>query len=181
MREVAGMSVLEDGPLQAKQFLARHGVGLEYVRHLPRTYLDGAALRLPDGRPVIGITLRYDRIDYFWFTLLHELGHVGFHLGADSDDPGFVDDHKLRGVGSGGSDTVEHDADQLAQDALIPPEIWDDGSILENPGPMAVLQMASDAGVHPAIVAGRVRYETGNYRLLSQFVGTGKVRGQFGG
>ena len=93
--------------------------------------------------------------------------------------PCFVDNHSLRGVESGGNDTTEQESDQLAQDALIPPEIWDDGVILENPGPMAVLQMAWEAQVHPAIIAGRVRYETGNYRLLSQFVGTGEVRRQF--
>ena len=180
LREVAGMSVLEDGPVQAREFLAAHGVGLEYVNHLPRTHLDGAALRLPDGRPVIGLTLRYDRIDYFWFTLLHELGHVSLHLGDCSGETGFVDDHSLRGVESGGADTTEQEADKLAQDALIPLEVWGAGVILENPGPMAVLQMAWDAQVHPAIIAGRVRYETGNYRLLSQFVGTGEVRRQFG-
>jgi HTH-type transcriptional regulator/antitoxin HigA len=180
MREVARMSVLEDGPGEAREFLAQHGIGLEFVNHLHRTHLDGAALRLITGRPVIGLTLRYDRIDCFWFTLLHELGHVGLHLGDCSGETGFVDDHSLRGVKSGGNDTTEQEADQLAQDALIPPEIWDYGTILENPGPMAVLQMAWEAQVHPAIVAGRVRYETGNYRLLSQFVGTGEVRRQFG-
>ena len=179
LREVGRMSVLEDGPVQAREFLAQHGVGLEYVDHLPRTHLDGAALRLPDGRPVIGLTLRHDRIDSFWFTLLHELGHVGRHLGANSDEAGFVDDLSLRGVESGGGDTTEQEADDLAQDALIPSEIWNNGIILENPGPMAVLQMASQAQVHPAIIAGRVRYELSNYRLLSQFVGTGEVRRQF--
>ena len=180
LRQVARMSVLEDGPVQAKEFLAQHGIGLEFVNHLPRTHLDGAALRLIDGRPVVGLTLRYDRIDYFWFTMLHELGHVGLHLGDCSGETGFVDDHSLRGVESGGNDTTEQEADELAQDALIPPEIWDHGAILENPGPMAVLQMAWESQVHPAIVAGRVRYEAGNYRLLSQFVGTGEVRRQFG-
>ena len=54
-----------------------------------------------------------------------------------------------------------------------------DGAIMEDPGPIAVMQMASKAQVHPAVVAGRIRYESGNYRLLSQFVGTGKVRRQF--
>ena len=181
LRQVAQMSVLEDGPVRARDFLAQHGVGLEYVNHLPRTHLDGAALRLPDGRPVIGLTLRYDRIDNFWFTLLHELSHVGRHLGDCSDEVGFVDDLSLRGVESRGSDTTEQEADQLAQDALIPPGIWDDGIILENPGPMAVLQMAWKAQVHPATIAGRVRHELGNYRLLSQFVGTGEVRRQFEG
>ncbi len=179
LRQIAQMSLLEDGPIQARRSLAQHGIGLECVNHLPRTHLDGAALRLRDGRPVIGMTLRYDRIDNFWFTLLHELSHVALHMGGCSDETGFVDDHSLRGIEPGGHNTTEQAADQSAQDALIPPEIWDDGTILENPGPMAVLQMAWEAQVHPAIIAGRVRYEIGNYRLLSQFVGTGEVRRQF--
>ena len=49
----------------------------------------------------------------------------------------------------------------------------------DRPTPMAVLDLAQALRVHPAVVAGRVRYETGNYRLLSQFVGTGEVRRQF--
>ena len=181
LRKIAQMSSLEDGPIQARRSLARRGIGLEYVNHLPRTHLDGAALRLRDGRPVIGMTLRYDRIDNFWFTLLHELSHVALHMGACGDGPGFVDDHSLRRIEPGGSDGAEQDADQMAQNALIPLEIWDGGAILENPGPMAVLNMAARAGVHPTIIAGRIRFETGNYRLLSQFVGTGAVRRQFEG
>ncbi len=176
LRQMAQLSLLSDGPVQAREFLARRGIGLEYVSHLPRTYLDGAALRLPEGRPVIGLTLRYDRIDSFWFTLLHELAHVGLHLDQDEDEEGFVDDHSLRGTEKG---SVEEQADKLAQDALIPPEIWAEGVILEDAGPMEVMQMASQARIHPAIVAGRIRYESGNYRLLSQFVGTGEVRRQF--
>ncbi len=177
LRQVAQMSIFEDGPARAKGFLAQHGICLEYLKHLPKTHLDGAALRLPNSGPVIGLTLRYDRIDNFWFTLLHELCHVVFHLGDNGD--GFVDDLSLRGVESSGGDPAEQEADQLAQDALIPPKIWEDGILLENPRPMAVLQMASEAQVHPAIIAGRVRHELGNYRLLSQFVGTGAVRRQF--
>ena len=179
MHELARMSVLENGPIQARDFLGQHGVALEHVPHLPRTHLDGAALLLPDGRPVIGLTLRYDRIDNFWFTLLHELGHVGSHMSLCGEDAGFVDDHSLRRVQAEGTDTLEQEADQLAQDALIPPEVWDDGVILEEPNPMVVLQMAWEAQVHPAIIAGRVRHERSNYRLLSQFVGTGEVRRQF--
>ena len=179
LRQIAELSVLENGPVQARELLARHGVGLEFVPHLPKTHLDGAALRLADGRPVIGLTIRYDRIDNFWYTLVHELAHIGLHFDDCDGETGFVDDHSLRGVESSGSDKTEQEADQWAQNALIPPEIWDEGVIMEAPGPMAVVQMASQARVHPAIVAGRIRYESGNYRLLSQFVGTGEVRRQF--
>ena len=179
LRNLAQFSILTNGPVQAREYLARHGICLEYVSHLPKTHLDGAALRLPDGRPVIGLTLRYDRIDNFWFTLEHELGHVVLHLDDCTSEAGFVDDHSLRGVESSGSDKTEQEADQWAQNALIPPEIWGEDDIMEDPGPLAVMQMASQARVHPAIVAGRIRYESGNYRLLSQFVGTGEVRRQF--
>ena len=44
---------------------------------------------------------------------------------------------------------------------------------------LAVYDPPLEAGVHPAEFAGRVRHERGNARLLSQLVGSGKVRRQF--
>ena len=181
LREVAALSTSEDGPRRAREFLASRGIAFEFVRHLPKTHLDGAALRLPDGRPVVGLTLRYDRIDNFWFTLLHELAHVGLHLDDSDDEAGFVDDHSLRGMETGAGGSQELDADRWAQDALIPPHIWEKGFALDGASTMEVIALAAEAGVHPAVVAGRVRHEHGNYRLLSQFVGTGGVRRQFAG
>ncbi len=180
LREVAQLSSSEDGPRRARNFLYEHGIGLEYVPHLRRTYLDGAALRIVDGRPVVGLTLRYDRIDNFWFTLLHELAHVGLHLDG-ADDEAFVDDHSLRDVEDSARYPKEAEADQLAENALIPSAVWNGSAVSDEPTPMAVIDLAWGVGVHPAIVAGRVRHKSGNYRLLSQFVGTGQVRRQFEG
>ena len=42
------------------------------------------------------------------------------------------------------------------------------------------MTLAHRLQVHPATVAGRIRFERQDYRLLSQFVGTGKVRQQLG-
>ena len=50
LRQVAQMSVLPDGPVQARDFLAQRGIALEYVPHLPRTHLDGAALKSCEGK-----------------------------------------------------------------------------------------------------------------------------------
>ena len=168
----------EDGPVRARNFLTEHGIGLEFVPHLRRTYLDGAALMLSDGRPVIGMTLRYDRIDNFWFCLLHELAHVGRHMDGRCGD-GFVDDHTLRGVKGASSGSKENEADEWAEEALIPSTLLEDSLVKERPTPMAVIDMAYELGVHPAIIAGRVRFQRGNYRLLSQFVGSKQVRKQF--
>ena len=174
LRQVAQLSAAEDGPLQARDFLAEHGIALGVERHLPRTHLDGAAFRLPEKPPVIGLTLRHDRIDNFWFSLLHELGHLGRHL--DGRSQGFVDDLDLPG-----DDAREGEADEWAQEALIPKEEWDRSAIWLEPATLKVVYFANSLGIHPAIVAGRLRYESGNYRLLSQLVGTGMVRQQFEG
>ena len=173
MVEVARMSPATDGPKRAITFLAECGIPVEIVHHLNRTHLDGAALQLKGGRPVIGLTLRYDRLDNFWFTLLHELAHVVLHL--DEADRTYVDDLMLTDVG----DETEKAADDLAQDSLIPAEEWESSEVNANPSPMAVIALAQKIGVHPAIVAGRARREYRNFRLLSQFVGTGTVQKQF--
>ena len=94
MQEIARLSYFENGPLLAKEYLEKHGIHLIVVPHLPKTYLDGAAILLTDGTPVIGLTLRYDRIDYFWFCLLHELAHVSKHLSVS--DRLIIDDLDLR-------------------------------------------------------------------------------------
>ena len=177
--QVARLSWSDEGPRLAKEFLAKHGISLVVVRHLPRTYLDGAALKLGDGTPVVGLTLRYNRVDGFWFCLLHELAHLGRHMERDGD-PAFVDDLTLREVEGGRREPKEAEADQWAEEALVPPAIWETSEARRNPTPMAVVNLSRALQVHPAIVAGRIRHEKKNYRLLSHFVGTGEVRRQFG-
>ena len=177
LRAVARLSRFEDGPRQAVDVLAALGVAVEIVPHLPRTHLDGAALRVGKGPPVIGLTLRYDRIDNFWYCLLHELAHVGRHLDT-GEDASFAHDHSLRGKEEPNG-SQETEADELAEEALIPRADWDASEASWEPSANAVMALALDQGIHPAIVAGRVRYKLGNYRLLSQFVGTGQVRRQF--
>ena len=50
---------------------------------------------------------------------------------------------------------------------------------IQKPGPTAVLRMAWKAQVHPDIIAGRVRYELYNCRLLSRSSVQEKVLPQF--
>ena len=177
LREVARLSVFEEGPKLAQEYLRQHGIALIYARHLPKTYLDGAAMRTKEGVPVVGITIRYDRIDNFWFCVLHELVHVGRHLSEDSTF--FVDDLSLEKSDHDEDWDKEAEADQLAQDALIPSQDWETHPVRRAAKPMSVMSLARQVGVHPAVVAGRVRKTENNYRLLSQFVGNGEVRKHF--
>jgi len=71
MREVAKLSWSDSGPLLAQEYLRKHGIPLIIEPHLPRTYLDGAAILVDAGRPIIGLTIRHDRMDNFWYCLMH--------------------------------------------------------------------------------------------------------------
>ena len=173
MREVAQCSPAADGPQRAVKMLDDRGIAVVTLRHLPRTHLDGATMRCREGFPVIGLTLRYDRLDNFWFVLLHELAHVTRHLNT-ADRRQFVDD-----LGLEPDNDPEREADRSAREALVPTEMWEASEASYNPSPMTAIALAHQVGVHPAIVAGRVRHENGNYRLLSQLVGTGEVRSHF--
>ena len=177
LREVAKLSAFEDGPKRAQNYLLAHGIVLIVAPHLPNTYLDGAAMLLEDGTPVIGMTLRHDRVDNFWFCLLHELTHLARHLGNGGERM-FVDDFDLRATDE---DAREREADEWAEDALIPKAEWDEHPAQDAPFASNVISLAQRVGVHPAIVAGRIRWRDRNCRILSQFVGSGEVRKHFPG
>jgi HTH-type transcriptional regulator/antitoxin HigA len=178
MREVAKLSYFEEGPLLAREYLQKNGIHLIVVPHLAKTYLDGAAMRTPEGVPVIGMTLRYDRLDNFWFCLLHELAHVARHLSSASTV--IVDDLDLRRQGDG-EDQAEEEADRMAGRALIPEKVWKLRDRYGKGRARQVTAMAEELKIHPAIVAGRMRFEENNYRILSRYVGRGQVRKHFPG
>lgn len=170
LSELARLSYLSQGPCLAKEFLAKSGIHLVCERHLPKTHLDGAAIRLPNGAPVVALTLRYDRLDNFWFTLFHELAHVALHL-DNSDIDVFFDD-----LTKSTRDTFEKEADALAAHALIPPAEWKKTRLTPKSSPASVAVFAEKLRISPAIPAGRLRYESGDYKKYNQFVGLKKVR-----
>jgi HTH-type transcriptional regulator/antitoxin HigA len=168
MSEVARLSMLDNGPAAARDYLAKNGVELVVEPHLPRTYLDGAAI-LGD-RPVIGLTLRYDRLDNFWFTLMHELAHIALH---DDDAAGaFYDDLEAASE----PDPKELEADQLATDALIPHREWSEWATTTPHSSASLEAFARSVRVHPAVVAGRLRHESNDFRTFSRMLGNGRVR-----
>lgn len=175
MREVARKSRLDGGPRLAQEFLGKHGIALIVEPHLPKTHLDGAAvLAQPLDAPVIGLTIRHDRIDNFWFCLMHELAHISLHLGADI--PAFYDEDIESQVAN---DVREAEADMLAGEVLIPDNEWETDPVSGFPSHEAVYGLARKLGIHSAVVAGRVRKTLHDYGLLSDMIGQGEVRRVF--
>ena len=173
IRNVAQLSISETGPLLAIDFLREQGIQVVVERRLPRTYLDGAVIMTDKLSPVIGLTLRHDRIDNFWFTLIHELAHLSLHL--DNESSIFYDDLDMEAE----DDPREREADYLAGEALIPDEVWNQSPASHLRSPEAAEHLAKQLNIHPAIVAGRMRHDLKAYRLLNNLVGHKKVRRLF--
>jgi len=173
LKDIARLSAFQDGPRLAKEALARAGIVLVIEPHFKGTYLDGAAM-LDNSRPIVALTLRHDRLDNFWFALLHELVHVGKHL--DEAHPFFADDLDSADE----QDRIEREADDMAGNALIPVDAWEKAAVRQTPTSKNVQELARQLDIHPAIVAGRIRHETKNYRLLAKLLGQGEPSRQLG-
>lgn len=161
LRDLAKLSILEDGPLKAVDSLRKIGISVVFEPRIEKTLLDGAALLDTDGRPVIGITLRYDRVDNFWFTLLHEVVHVWKHL--DNSDHAIVDN-----LNSPSEDRQEAEANRLAREAMVPRVKWKRSKAYLNPSHENILCFAKDLGIHHAIVAGRLQFDKKDYTIFSE-------------
>jgi len=172
-RDLVRLSYLDNGPLLAREFLFKNGIHFVVEKHLPHTHLDGAAIKLPDGSPLVALTVRYDRLDNFWFTLCHELAHVALHFEGE-ESAVFFDD-----LDQAENDTCESGADHWATEALIPHDLWHAANMEGTPSAHKVLDFAANLRISPAIPAGRIRREKRNYKIYSGLVGNKKVRKLF--
>lgn len=167
---VARLSWAPNGPRLAKEFLTEKGIALVVLRASPKTKLDGAAMLGEDGAPIVGVTLRHDRLDNFWFTLLHELAHAWKHI-FNKDiaitDENVQDEHN--------DDPKEAEANQIAKDAFIPRSVWKRSEAFLRPSAETVFMLADKLHISPAVIAGRLRRERVGYSKLSRLVGYNQV------
>jgi HTH-type transcriptional regulator/antitoxin HigA len=146
--------------LKVPAVLAKAGIHLVVLEHLPQTRIDGACLWLEDGSPVIAISLRYDRLDYFWHTLLHEMAHVKHRDGADGEPP---IDEDLVGDKAKEAETkpeCEKKADMFACEFSVTEHQLTDFIARVKPffSRQKIVGFANRLHVHPAIVVGQLQH-----------------------
>lgn len=132
------------------RLLADLGVHFLIVPHLSKTYLDGAALYL-NSNPVIALTLRYDRIDSFWFTLMHELAHIVLgHQGAYLDNLDALEENE-----------EEKEANEKAANWLINSQTLNEFIISSKKAFSCetIEEFAQNQNRHPGIILGRLHYD----------------------
>ena len=115
------------------------------------------------NNPAIAITLRYNRIDNFAFTVMHEIGHIDLHL-RNNKEKSFLDL-----TTNDKPDTYESEADSFAQEKLISKECWNEA--LSNSFPLKddkLIELGERYNINPAIFLGRVCFEKNHYALKTK-------------
>lgn len=151
------------------RILAECGIRFVIVECLPSAKIDGVCFWLDDQSPVVGLSMRHDRIDNFWFVLRHELEHVRLGHGRAA----MILDTDLEGERAGtGADVPEEEraANGAAQEFCAPQAKMDAFIMRKAPffSESDLIGFARILGVHPGIVAGQLQHRTGRYDRFRQ-------------
>jgi HTH-type transcriptional regulator/antitoxin HigA len=151
------------------QHLANFGIILIHEPAFPGMKLDGAIFAISTGHIVVALTLRYPRLDHYWFTLMHELAHAVLH--ADQLDDPIIDnfEDELDSL-------VEKQADRLASESFIPKNEWRSCPARYTLAVKDVVQFAEGLGIPAQVIAGRLQRELGRYDLFSEIINEYNVR-----
>lgn len=134
--------------------LAKYGIRLVIVEPFPGMKMTGACFWLDKNKPVIALTMTYDRVDNFWFTLFHELDHVEHEEGQY----GMIMEELAPGKNDDNEPEIEKRANRTAEMNSI-----DQGELVGfiarvNPlfSAEQIKGFAKRLGVHPGIVVGQL-------------------------
>ncbi len=146
------------------RILTESGIRFVIVESLQSAKIDGVCFWLSEDAPVIGMSLRHDRIDNFWFVLRHELEHVIQRHGQAK----VAIDFDLEGEKAGTGPSVaeeERVANTAAVEFCVPKKSMD--SFVARKAPFFaerdILGLAATLKVHPGLVAGQLQRHTARY------------------
>ena len=140
---------------QVPHILAEAGVRLVIVEFLPGAKIDGATFWLNDI-PIIALSIRFDRVDNFWFVLRHEIEHVLNRDGLVTIDIELIE--RLQRKETLPPEEVR--ANVAAAEFLVPRSELDGFITRVRPlySEQRILLFAKRIGVHPGLVIGQLQF-----------------------
>jgi HTH-type transcriptional regulator/antitoxin HigA len=167
LKELHHLLIAPEEARHAPRILAEAGVRFVVVETIGSAKIDGVCFWLDEQSPVVGMSIRFDRIDNFWFVLRHELEHVRLGHGrelvrvdADLDENGVSAEDRAR--------EEEQLADKAAANFCVPQHVLQ--QFIDRKAPLFperdLLGFSKMIGVHPGLVAGQIRRHTGRYELF---------------
>lgn len=151
------------------QILWECGVRLVLTEALPSSKIDGVCVWIAD-QPVIGLTLRLDRLDNFCFVIRHEIEHV---LREDGKKETFtpVDEFRPDLEPSDDVPECEKRANEASAEFGVPQSLLQSFLLRKSPfiSEKDVLSFAARVEINPAVVIGQIQNRTKNYAWLRKY------------
>jgi HTH-type transcriptional regulator/antitoxin HigA len=156
-----------DAVRHVPRLLSEAGVRFVIVEGLPGSQIDGVCFWLDNNSPVIGMSMRFDRIDNFWFVLRHECAHVMHGHGKRQ----VILDQNME-VNASAVSEEERIANAEAADFCIPSEQMRSFFLRKNPffSETDVLAFSKRMKVHPGIAVGQLQRMANRYDLLRRYL-----------
>ena len=164
-----------EGVRHVPRMLAECGVRFSIVEKLPASEIDGVCFWLDESSPVIGMTMRRDTIDNFWFVLRHEIEHVLRRHGQEPESE-ILDDLSGENASPNVASDSERVANAAAADFCAPAAKLDRFMARKKPFfyERDVVSFARLNHRHPGLVVGQMQFRMKNYRYLTRHLA--KVR-----
>jgi HTH-type transcriptional regulator / antitoxin HigA len=167
IRELKPLLVSVEGARKVPRILSDCGIKFVIVESTSQAKIDGVCLWLDEKSPVIGMSLRFDRIDNFWFVLRHELEHVAQKHGQSA----VMLDVALEGERAGvGADVPEEErvANAAAAEFCVPQPQLKRFIQVKSPffAERDIRGFAATYKIHPGLVAGQLQHRLERYDLF---------------
>ncbi len=143
------------------------GVRLIVVEPIPGSKIDGVCFWTDEAKaPIIGLTMKGDFIDRFWFNLRHECEHV---LRGDGKDRIVIDDFESGQMDS--QDEAEKAANKAAAQFCVPQASLMDFIVRHDPmyPTTSFIGFSRLMRRHPGIVAGQLQRKIRRPELFKKF------------
>jgi HTH-type transcriptional regulator/antitoxin HigA len=150
------------------RILMECGVRYVIVEGLSGGKIDGVCT-WQEGRPVIGMSVRFDRIDNFWFVLRHEIEHV---LRKHGQNGPIIDAEIMESADDDLISAQEKMANEAAAEFCVPRKEF--ASFIARKEPFFserdVVGFARRVQVHPGIVVGQIQARTKKWDFLRKYL-----------
>jgi HTH-type transcriptional regulator/antitoxin HigA len=160
LKQLRALSEYPEETRRIPRILAEAGVRFLIIEHLPGTKIDGVCFWMNETSPVVVLSFRYNRIDWFWHTLMHEMKHVANRDGLRQ--PIILDSDLMSPKNGSGDERPEREkmADKYASDFLVPTAELDDFIVRHRPlySTDKIIRFAARLKVHAGIVVGQLQF-----------------------
>lgn len=150
-----------EGFRRAEKELAKAGVLLVFLPEIEGTRICGASRWLGNGRPVIALSGRHRFHDVFWFTLLHEIGHVLLHPKRAT----YLEVER-KGKEAADDESIEAAANEFAANALLTPIQREELLSIETPE--ALIEFSDRLSLGVSVVAGQYAHITHDWHRFGK-------------